>query len=181
MLETFVGPYILSNWKCRFSKRKLRESILPRSLVFICNIVIFKFSFKSIATLKDFVILPECQKDFPFHSFCHLLSISLVEWVSCKRVISAVLFWRISKKFYRFLSLNRLLIFKEIIASFAVVRFSVLCSLVVVIVMMIKWGNFYFLIDLFLLLSLSLFLVLLNCILSSILCVYIYIYIYIYI
>ena len=60
-------------------------SILPSKSVSELIISNCNFSLKSIATPDDFRIGPECQRDFPFHSFSHLKLISGVVCISCNR------------------------------------------------------------------------------------------------
>lgn len=72
-----------------FSICIIHFSIRPSKLELI--IWNFRFSLKSIATPDAFGVGPECQGDFPFHSFSHFLLTSGVVCVSCMRAISIFL------------------------------------------------------------------------------------------
>lgn len=72
-----------------FSICIIHFSIRPSKLELI--IWNFRFSLKSIATPDAFGVGPECQGDFPFHSFSHFLLTSGVVCVSCMRAISVFL------------------------------------------------------------------------------------------
>ena len=70
-------------------------SIRPSKSVSELIIWNFRFSLKSIATPDAFGVGPECQGDFPFHSFSHLLLTSGVVWVSCMWAISIFLLYNV--------------------------------------------------------------------------------------
>ena len=72
-----------------FSICIIHFSVRPSKLELI--IWNFRFSLKSIATPDAFGVGPECQGDFPFHSFSHFLLTSGVVCVSCMRAISIFL------------------------------------------------------------------------------------------
>ena len=89
-------------WKFCFSNENMRDNTLPSSSLIIVSISIFKFCFMRMATPVDFGIYPECQKDFPSHSFSQFLIFFFIECVSCKSAISIFLFWIFSNKLFLF-------------------------------------------------------------------------------
>ena len=125
-------------WKFCFSNENMRDRTLPSSSLVTVSISMFKFCFIRMATPVNLCISPECQKDFPSHSFSHFFIFSFVECVSCKRTISIFLFWIFSNQFFLFFSFERPFIFKDKTDSRVVLSVMFSFVFVLVIVMMIR-------------------------------------------
>ena len=131
-------------WKFCFSNENMGDNTLPSSSLIIVSISIFKFCFMRMATPVDFGIYPECQKDFPSHSFSQFLIFSFIECVSCKSAISILLFWIFSNKLFLFFSFERPFIFKEKTDSRVVLSVMFSFVFVSVIVIWLRWCLFMF-------------------------------------
>lgn len=70
-----------------FSNMKLKESTLPSSPFAIVIGSIYICFWASMTRPEDFLNLPECEMDKPFHSFSHFCVSCGVECVSCNNII----------------------------------------------------------------------------------------------